>query len=55
MAIIIGTDPQVVIASNDKPVFVHTGGAQGTQGYYEALRVTRAIKGILEILGILLV
>jgi len=32
MAIIIGTDPQVVIASNDKPVFVHTGGAQGAQG-----------------------
>jgi len=32
MAIIIGTDPQIVIASNDKPVFVHTGGAQGAQG-----------------------
>jgi len=32
MAIIIGTDPQVVIASNDNPVFIHTGGAQGAQG-----------------------
>lgn len=32
MAIIIGTDPQIVIASNDKPVFVHTGGAQGAPG-----------------------
>ena len=54
MAIIIGTDPQVVIASNDKPVFVHTGGAQGAQGI-QGVKGDKGDKGILAILGILLV